>query len=237
MAQQEVNIQARYPWETVVFIETTWSDGSTSSASGVMVGPNDVLTAAHVVYDDALGAAASVTVTPAYDPDPLETPFGEVEAARWNFFTDFDPDGDGRIFAGNGGGGYGGSEHDVALLSLDVALGYDTGWMGLDPYFESGYVNLTGHPGHYGLNMMNDYGYVQQDAVDAFIDIGNLEAWPGNSGGPLWYLGSDGMPYVVGLASTADHETGVGGAAYDLSAEYATILGWMAGNDGLIAIA
>jgi V8-like Glu-specific endopeptidase len=231
MSQQEVDIQVQYPWQSVVFVVSTFPDGTVATGSGAMVGPNDVMTAAHVVYDAAHGgAASSVTVTPGFDPDPFEAPYGTVAAAGWHFFTDFDPDADGQIFTGNGGAGYAGTEHDVALLDLDLALGYHTGWMGLDPYFEGGYVNLTGHPGHYGNNMMNEFGYVQQSPVDASLDTSRLEIWPGNSGGPLWYTGADGMPYVVGVVST-------GIAAYDLSAEYETVLGWMAGNDSLIAFA
>ena len=36
-----------YPYSSVVLVQTTWSDGSGSNGTGVMVGPNDVLTAAH----------------------------------------------------------------------------------------------------------------------------------------------------------------------------------------------
>ena len=89
----------------------------------------------------------------------------------------------------------------MTLLDLDVPLGNETGWMGLDPAFESGYVNVTGYPGQFGSNMTNDTGYVQDDAVDWFTGTSNLEIHPGNSGGPLWYLGDDGVPYVVGVVS------------------------------------
>jgi V8-like Glu-specific endopeptidase len=239
MPQREIVNQAEYPWQTIVYIESTFSDGWVVAGSGVMVGPNDVLTAAHLVYEIAHGGAAiHITVTPTFDPSPLEAPFGTVKAVSWHYFSDFDPDGDGRWLGGNRGPGYSGSEHDVALLDLNVALGNDTGWMSLDPNFRSGYVNLTGYPDHYGRNMMNDYGYVQQNAVDAFIDITNLEAWPGNSGGPLWYRDGNGTPHVVGLMSTVSPvRNGVGFAAYDVSAEYDIVLGWIASNDSLIAIA
>lgn len=232
MAQQEVDNQAQYPWDTIVFVEATFPDGSLAAGSGVMVGQNDVLTAAHVVYSDENGGAAvEVAVTPAFDPSPLERPFGTVEAEGWHYFTDFDPDGDGRILPGDGSvDGRGGSEHDVALLDLDVALGDDTGWMGLDPAFEGGLVNVTGHPAVYGLNMTNESGYVRDGAVDWFTDTGDLEIHPGNSGGPLWYFADDGLPYVVGVVST-------GAAAHDVAAEYDTVADWISGNDDLIAVA
>jgi V8-like Glu-specific endopeptidase len=233
MAQQEVDNQAQYPWQSVVFITSTFPDGTDATGSGAMVGPNDVLTAGHVVYSDENGGAATeVTVTPAFDPDPLETPFGTVDASSWNYFPDFELGADGpSILPGDDSATtLGGTELDVALLDLDVPLGNATGWMGLDPTFESGYVNVTGYPGYYGSNMTNDTGYVQDDAVDWFTDTSSLETHPGNSGGPLWYLGDDGMPYVVGVVSTV-------AAAHDIAAEYDTVFGWINSNDDGVAIA
>jgi V8-like Glu-specific endopeptidase len=231
VAQQEIDNQAQDPWQSVVYIEATFPDGYGCRGSGVMVGPNDVLTASHVVYDiEHGGEATNVTVTPAFDGDPYEAPFGTVDAYDCHYFTDFDPDGDGFIYNGNAGAGFGGVEHDVAVLDLNVALGNDTGWMELDPTFESGQVNLTGYPGIDGQNMMNEVGNVQQDAVDYFIPIENLERHPGNSGGPLWYFDDNGVPNVVGIVSTTV-------AAYDIAAEYDTVSGWIASNDGLIGIA
>jgi V8-like Glu-specific endopeptidase len=228
MAQQEVDDQAQYPWSTVVHLEATFPDGEVTG-TGVMVGPNDVLTAAHMVYSGELGGAATeVRVTPAYDPDADEAPFGTVEASQSHFYDDFDPNNDSRALPGDDGPGRGGTEHDIALLDLDVPLGNETGWMFLDPTFDSGVVNVTGYPGHYGRNMMNDSGYVQDDMVDWFINTSNLEIHPGNSGGPLWHYGDDGQPYVVGVVST-------GLAGHDIGSEYDTILNWIDGNDGAIA--
>src|SRR4051812_14060842 len=55
-------------YRAVVQIEVVWPDGTSSLASGAMVGRNDVLTAAHVVYDSAHGGYASqIYVYPAHD--------------------------------------------------------------------------------------------------------------------------------------------------------------------------
>ena len=50
---------AAYPYTAVVSISVTWPDGTGSGGSGVMVGPNDVLTAAHMVYSAVHGGAAT----------------------------------------------------------------------------------------------------------------------------------------------------------------------------------
>ena len=48
-----------------VQIQSTFSDGNTLIGSGVMIGANDVLTAAHTFYShDNGGLATSVVITP-----------------------------------------------------------------------------------------------------------------------------------------------------------------------------
>ena len=47
----EITQRTEAPYRAICYIECTWVDGSRTSASGVVVGVNDVLTAMHVVYD------------------------------------------------------------------------------------------------------------------------------------------------------------------------------------------
>ena len=204
MAQIEIQAQAQYPWRTIVYIESTFPNGLTVTGSGVIVGPNDVLTASHIVYNASYGGGATtVKVIPAYDPSPLETPYGTLFASSSfiHYYTDFDPDGDGQILPGNYGPGLGGSELDVALIDLNTAIGDLTGSMGMDPNFENGIVNVTGYPTVYGRNMMNDSGSVFDSDIDSITYLNGIEVHPGNSGGPLWYSGNLG-PYVIGIVST-----------------------------------
>jgi Ca2+-binding RTX toxin-like protein len=227
MALTEVVDQSQYPWRAVVYIESTFPGGSIFTGSGVMVGANDVLTAAHVVYDPVLGAATSVKVTPAYDPSPLEKPYGSVFASYIHYFPDFDPDGDGLIVDGNGGPGLVGAELDIALIDLATALGNQTGWMALDPNFGSGTVNITGHPGFYQNNMMNGSAYAQEDVYgDYLFYFDGIDIHPGHSGGPVWFMAADG-PHVIGVVSTSEYGPDVYGT-------YDTLTGWINGNNNLI---
>ena len=125
---QEIDNRA-YPYNTVVYIEATFGS-QVVTGSGVMVGPNDILTAAHVIYSTVLGEPSTIKVIPAYDPSPFDAPYGTFFAHSWNYFTDFDPNGDGVLLDGDGSGSSrGGSELDLAILSLSVALGDRTaGW-------------------------------------------------------------------------------------------------------------
>lgn len=225
MSQTEYNNTA-YPYRVICLVEVTFASGATFSGTGVLVGRNDVLTAAHLVYDNWLGAATKVTVTFAYDPSPYEAPYGEISAHSWSYFTDFDPDGDGLIYTGNGGAGLEGSELDIALISLDSAIGDQLGWMGLDPNFSGGLVEVAGYPALYGYNPMVDVGYVVSDPFDYFLDISGLEIRPGNSGGPVFYNGLEG-PYVVGIVSTSI-------AAAEIAGTFDQVLFWMEENDSLL---
>ena len=47
----EITQRTEAPYRAIYYIECTRVDGSRASASGVVVGVNDVLTAMHVVYD------------------------------------------------------------------------------------------------------------------------------------------------------------------------------------------
>ena len=225
-----VEIDSRaYPYNTVAFIEALFPNGRTATGSGVMVGPNDVLTASHVVYS-ALdgGVATSVKVIAGYDPFPFDQPYGEFFGSYVNYHLGFDPDGDGFIASGNNGPGLSDAEVDFALVSLDHALGDSTGWMGIDANFSGGFANVTGYPGIYGYNPINDSGFVGEDPVDFIFRTGFLEINPGNSGGPIWHS-LNGTPYVVSVVSTGAFGPQLSGS------NYSTLLGWMTANDDLIA--
>lgn len=230
MAQQPVEAPNEHPWQSVVFVEAVFPNGVFLHGSGVMVGPNDVLTAGHVLYSaEDGGAATEVLVVPAYDPAAEGGPFGVVEARSWHHFADFDPNGDGLIAGGDGTPALGDGEIDVALIDLGVALGHETGWMALDPGFTGGVVNVTGYPEIHGFAMMNDTGVAWDDPIDWFMSMENLESHPGNSGGPVWYE-AGGTGHVVGIVSTPD-------AAVDIAGVHDTIAGWMAANDAPLAAA
>lgn len=214
-------------WRSIVYIEATFSTGATFTGSGVMVGPNDVLTASHVLYmAQQGGAATSVRVVPAYDPSPFAAPYGDLAASSFHYFANYDPDGDGYLMPGDNGSGLGGSELDVGIIDLPTAVGYQTGWMQLDPAFTGGTVNVTGFPSTYGHEMMTDSGYAYVAGVDSTVVYSGVELNPGNSGGPVWYE-SAGTAYVVGVVSTASW----GGA---VQGTYDQLMQWINGNDGLI---
>ncbi|MGE5525102.1 MAG: FG-GAP-like repeat-containing protein [Rhodospirillaceae bacterium] len=193
-----------------------------------MVGPNDVLTASHVLYmAQQGGAATSIRIIPAYDPSPLSEPYGELTSTSFHYFANYDPDGDGYLMPGDNGSGLAGSELDIGIIDLSSALGYQTGWMQIDPSWTGGNVNVTGYPSTYGNNMMNDTGYAYAGPVDSTVTYTGVELHPGSSGGPVWYQSGSGAN-VVGVVSTSAWGAGVQGT-------YTQLMQWINGNDGLIS--
>ena len=218
-----------YPYTSLCYIVSTWSDGHVSDGSGVMVGPNDVLTAAHMLWDDS-GFATSVTVYPGYNDG--SAPFGQYAGAELSAYTwdvlgaDGNAGQDGRFFPYE-------SQWDVGVIGLNTNVGYQTGWFGIDSggysgwYFGTGYPDdtdnaVTGFP-----QMSQDYGYAAYDDTYWTYDYGEgFSVSPGNSGGPLWYTDAGGFPYVIGICSTST-------SAADVGFTFDQVQAWM-NNDYLL---
>ncbi|RZP21967.1 MAG: DUF4214 domain-containing protein [Burkholderiaceae bacterium] len=202
-----------YPATAVCFIESTWGN-QTYIGTGFIVGQNnDVLTAAHVIYDGHFGRVAdSIKVYPSYDPDDFNNVF--YRPNKVEYFPNFDPNNDGYLLAGDFRFlSQAGSELDIALLSMDTNLADTYGSFGIDWNFSSGAVEVIGHPGGYGTQPMYDSGFASKNIVDNFISISNLEINPGNSGGPVFYQDSTGV-YAVGIVSTGSWLTAMEGHRY-----------------------
>lgn len=242
---QQLVPSAGWPWSAIVKLTVSFPSGHDFTASGVMVGRNDVLTAAHVVYQpDEGGYPTSVVVTPASLRGD-ESPWGSYHAMVQIADVQFDPDGDGRIVPGNGGPGLVGSERDIALLALRTPLGDRTGWMPIDTDFKEGWAHLSGYPNAHGLHLTDGVAWAYDSSVDSYTDISNFEVHHGDSGGPVWHFDRFGRPAVVALVSTgndfndADPSNDRGVAAVDLAPYYATpgqmLRAWIPANDHLIA--
>ncbi|MBK4720337.1 trypsin-like peptidase domain-containing protein [Azospirillum sp. YIM DDC1] len=203
----------QYPARAVVSIEASWGN-RTYVGSGFLVGRNDVITASHVVYNAALGGKpSSLKIYPSYNPGKSDNVAYGV--AKSQFFTNFDPDSDGRLIAGDF---YrttqSGSEIDVALLTLSQPIGDTYGYFGIDWNFRGGAANVLGYPTKYGRYEVFDSGTIRRSSVDTVYYLNaDLEINPGNSGGPIYYSTGSGV-FAVGVVSTAIGATALGGHAY-----------------------
>src|SRR5271165_3490503 len=202
----------------VVYITDTL-DGETWQASGVLIAPNVVLTAAHVVCSSTYGPASNIEVTPGYDAGTA--PFGTATATDVNYMQIVDPN---ETITEQQ------SQNDYALIQLSTSFS-GIGAMALDPNFTGGTVNVTGYPGQDGGVLDNSQQVVTLNPNYSLLD--GTSIGPGSSGGPVWIVGSNGEPEVVGLVSSA--ERGAGSAGFFSQITPATvdqINAWIAQDDG-----
>ena len=210
----------------IVEIRSTFSANGSSyqtQGSGVLVGPNDILTAAHVIYDSdtANGWAQTVSVTPGYNQGAA--PYGRFEAAD-GFGYPVDTYG-GRISLEQ-------STYDMALLHLAQPLGYQYGYMDIGASLQAGDVVVSGYPSDANGAQVNGDGIVSlRQAGDS---IGGRSYYlyeaedvaPGSSGGPVWVF-EDGVATVAGNISTTNW-------AYDVSNDVALIEQQIIGSNSFI---
>jgi V8-like Glu-specific endopeptidase len=186
-----------FPYDTVVYITDTLG-GQGWQGSGVLIAPNEVLTAAHVVYSSTYGPASNIEVTPGYDAGTA--PFGTATATAINFMPIINPN---DLITEQQ------SQNDYALIQLSTSFS-SLGDMVPDPNFAGGAANVSGYPGQDGGVLDNSQQMVTPDPYYTLLDGSSIGS--GSSGGPVWVVGSNGQPEVVGLVSTADG--GVGSAGF-----------------------
>lgn len=209
-----------FPYTAVVYLETTFADGSLSGGTGVVVGQNDILTASHVVFNASRGGAA-VEVTAYPGRNGGSKPFGRFNAASIDYL-DSDKFSDSLMSRKE-------SASDIAILGFNEDIRSQTGAFELDPDSDYGFYNKTGYPGIYsgifGPRLINDVSYTWKRSYGAWWTLG-FDLNNGDSGGPIWHY-VDGVPNVVGVVSTRQ-------AAASVDRNYDQLLDWIDGNDILL---
>lgn len=200
-----------------VQIISTYADGYTTQSSGTLIGSNDVLSAAHTIYDSSHGGYASeVFITPS--KFGIYEPFGTAYADT--------------LFVPNGWVNYEYSYYDYALISLDIPIGFEAG------YKEISYVQnpqtLLGKTlssyGYPGDLQSGDWLYYTQGTPDGiytnhlltFKD--DLDTYFGQSGSPLLY-----QDQVVAIVVSQFEDSN--NAIFINEAMYQNIKDWSYQND------
>lgn len=190
----------KFPFSAIVKLIVTFPDGTKAEGSGALIGPNKVLTADHVVYNEDFGGdAKKIEVLPGYN--------NNYTSCKRTYVASFKH--------GAHQGCHKGAKCDVAVLTTKESLGCNTGWFGFKR-FEAGdldAVYIAGYPGD--LSDGERMYFVKTNANhlenDGFHNILSYRDWTygGMSGGPIFT--SD--YYIVGIhtngSSTANYGVGI----------------------------
>ena len=186
-----------YPWRTIGIV--FGSNGM--QGSGVLVGPNLMLTAGHVA---PWGSGPwSMEFVPAFRGAPGEPnprPFGSSFVETYRGFNTA-PEVSGK---------------DYVICKLYNPLGNALGWLGRiwfdneDEYYSRRY-NSSGYPGSFGTRpaVEFDMGIRDIDSDSPGIELEfatRPDLGPGWSGGPLWLPMPSGLPAVVGVLSGTEKD-------------------------------
>jgi len=201
-----------YPFNTTVFIRNRWGSKWYSS-SGVIVGNNDILTAAHANYNEERGGWSDETrVYVSWDPDSSSYASNYYNSYWRRAYTDWDANGDGLLADGdNKYGSLYEVEKDICVISLNDDIGSIYGWMGLKFDFNGGNASKLGYPGKYDQNLMYDEGYVYKDRIDNYLWYykNDIEVNSGDSGGPIYVNSGGDIGYqVIGLHCSSGNTEG-----------------------------
>jgi V8-like Glu-specific endopeptidase len=186
----------------------------------VLIAPDEVLTVSHAVYISGVGTASDIAVSADYDDG--SAPDGSSAGTYIHYLTV--QDANGTITNQQ-------SQYDYAVIHLDTP--FDVGTMALDSNFQGGAVDVTGYPAWAGGVLVNNPEQVSVNPQYSLLE--GTSIGPGSSGGPVWVIGSDGMPEIVGLisSSTGSSVGGQGNFVQLTSADVANIDAWVAADDGL----
>ena len=189
------------------------------SATGFLVGPNDLMTNVHVVLDDNGRPRADLTAR-------FENGV-TVQALSVDYFDVrdlYDPGG--TIYSSN-------VRYDIAIVTLAEPVGEQRGWFGLahGPAYRPAELTVAGYPGHpySGSTLVDDTVAVDYDLRHSRIDYRSDKVHPGSSGSPLWTGQGDAL-YAVGVQSVGDARGGRGAALFD-DRSFSSVREWIANND------
>jgi V8-like Glu-specific endopeptidase len=185
-----------YPYDTVVRITDTIG-GESWQGSGVLISPDEVLTASHVVYIEGEGTATNITVSPGYDNG--SSLYGSVSGANFHYFQIDDAN---RVITNDQ------SQSDYAVIHLARPFP-NIGTMGIESNFSGGTVNVTGYPASAGGAQVTSTQTVSLDPNYTLLD--GTSIGDGSSGGPVWVETAAG-PEVVGIVSSG----AANGAGFDV---------------------
>jgi V8-like Glu-specific endopeptidase len=181
----------QFPYNTVVNIQGVFPKtkaGWVAGGTGVIIAPNVVLTAGHVVYDKTQGGYLSkVQIYQANSNGSIASSF----TSSTSLVANSDWVSKDNVISS----GYPLGADDLALIYLSNNLGLSTGWMGMTSTLSKNQViSLVGFPGDHLYQMWGMSGNVSQIS-NPLLSYSNISEYPGQSGGPIFNTSNN----IVGI--------------------------------------
>jgi V8-like Glu-specific endopeptidase len=180
------------PTSPIVYL-TDVINGQRFQATGVLIAPDEVLTAAHVVYSSVYGLASNIQVYPGYNAG--SAPFGGAQGD----FVHYE-----QIQDANDTITWQDSQYDFAVVHLATPIAA-AGTLDLLAGFNGGTVEVSGYPAALGGQLQTATETVS--LRPGYTEFEGISLGAGASGGPVWVQGANG-PQVVGIVSTQQAGTG-----------------------------
>lgn len=199
---------AVYPYDAVVSIQAPLGNADTELATGFVIGPHTILTAAHVVLDQLGSVLTNLTIK-----DDKGNVIGPVLAQNIHPDPSFVP-----LLGGNPLN----TQHDIAVINVAQDLS-SYGSFDLIPGYGGGTLNVTGYPKSAVGIQVTDIGSVSLSSISNTFVEGTLTSSEGQSGGPLWTFDAGGA-HAVGIVSGSSL-----GSSYDVQltpADLSEITSW-----------
>ncbi len=192
-----------FPYRCICKLRSTFStivEDGTGDGTGVLVAPNVVLTAAHVIHHPTLGLANTIEVVPGLNRTDL--PFGSMISTNYRYPGKWTEKFD--------------QEFDFGLVVLSQSIGNNIGYVGYaavpdDKFGEISPVTIVGYPNDLPSKKDPLAGMIQYEHMDNIMNVTpviieyNIDTAGGQSGSPILAL-INGEIYIVGIHNNGTNE-------------------------------
>ncbi len=181
----------QYPYSAIGKVVATFGS-SVSSATGVVIAKNTVLTAAHVIFSQTVGWPDSIVFIPGKDGS--DEPFGRISVSHWDVPADWTSGTDASL--------------DIAVLTLADSIGGQTGTLPIDVIDGSALSGATLRSAGYPSDLAG--GSSMYLAPGPFLGVqGNtllagIDTERGQSGSPIWVHAGSDLALVAVLAGIGE---------------------------------